>query len=154
MPLPRVARSCLLAFLASCGPERAASPFLAAGVEMNALAMHACGPTDGSAVAIVLDDAPIESAMPPAPFLRVAIWRPVEEIAGRTWSLEDGPEEGAAWFYASPDEFELPTAGRVRITSVDASQTIEGSVDVTFAKAGRITTTFRATWLPGRTLCG
>ena len=153
MTLARHFVPALLAISAACAPESLAS----VNAELDhAVAYRACGPADGPAVGITIATVPGTSPEVAAPYLRVAVWQTVERLAGRSWNLVGGDEEGAAWFHETPSEFETPTSGSVRIRAVGPDRTIEGTVDVVFPKAGRIQRSFRAEWIEGTQpmLCG
>jgi hypothetical protein len=69
-----------------------------------------------------------------------------------------GPREAAsawAWHHPKATQIESAVSGIVRVDNVSDGQTVEGSVDVTFPRAGRLRTDFQARWIPRTTLlCG
>ena len=117
-------------------------------------AARACGPTDGPAVGIYLATVPVESLAPPAPYIRIAVWQPLEHLAGGSWLIAAGDTSADAWYYTAPNHFEVATGGHVMVMIVQPDTTIEGSVDVTFLGAGRITGGFRSLWIASAPLCG
>ena len=119
-----------------------------------AAAARACGPADGPAVGIYLATVPVESLAPPVPYIRIAVWQPVDRLAGGSWLIAAGDTSADAWYYTAPSQFEVATGGHVRVKVVLADTTIEGSVDVTFPGAGRVTGGFRSAWFAGAPLCG
>ncbi|HEY6107486.1 MAG TPA: hypothetical protein VIV56_01160 [Gemmatimonadales bacterium] len=119
-----------------------------------AAAARACGPADGPAVGIYLATVPVESLAPPAPYIRIAVWQPLDHLAGGSWLIAAGDTSAAAWYYTAPNQFEVATGGHVMVTAVQPDTTIEGSLDVTFPAAGRVTGGFRSVWIAGAPLCG
>ena len=120
----------------------------------HAVASPACGPTDGPAVWIYLTGAPVASLEPPAPYVRIAVWQPLERLPGRSWALNAGDTSAAAWYFGSASDFEVGTTGRVTVDALAADSTIQGSADLRFPRFGRVRGEFRAAWLPRATLCG
>ena len=120
----------------------------------HAAAARFCGPTDGPAVAIFLSGAPTFSFAPPPPYVRVAVWQPLDRLTGQSWSLGGAEPEGGAWFFVTEGTFEFATSGEVIVTAVSADTTVEGTLDVRFPRAGRVRGGFKARWLSGRPVCG
>jgi hypothetical protein len=120
----------------------------------HAAATSACGPADGPAVTIYLSHAPVESLEPPAPYVRIYIWQPLDRLAGRSWVVAGDEAEGSAWLHPVARDNEVATSGRVRVNVVTSDNTIEGLADLTFPSAGRVRGGFRAVWLPRTVLCG
>lgn len=150
VPLKFVVTSLLLLMACASDGVNAPPPGLP-----HAAATRFCGPTDGPAVAIYLSRAPMLSLAPPAPYVRVAVWQPLDRLTGRSWSLTGAETEGGAWFFATPGTFEVATRGEVTVRAVSADNTVEGTVDLRFPSAGRIRGGFKASWLNLPTLlCG
>jgi hypothetical protein len=148
----RVCLSALVVLCVACAPaDGATEP--PAGFPHSA-ATRSCGPADGPAVTIYLASAPVQSLEPAAPYVGVYVWQPLDRLAGRSWSVAGGESEGSAWFRRSPNDSEVAADGRVTVGSVAPDNTIEGWVDLRFAKAGQLRGTFRARWIPGNPLCG
>ena len=120
----------------------------------HALATRSCAPNDGPAVAIYLTSTAVQTLQPSPPYLRVAVWQPLDGLRGRSWSLASGSGEGAAWFHPTVTTFEIATRGSVTVTAVSADNRVEGNMDVTFPRAGRIRGGFKATWIAQTMLCG
>jgi hypothetical protein len=143
--------SIMVFLLAGCASEGVNAP--PPGLP-HAAATRSCGPTDGPAVAIYLSAAPVLSLEPSTPYVRVAVWQPLERLTGKSWLLSDGDSDGAAWSYATAEAFEVATRGEVTVTAVSADSSVEGVVDVTFPSAGRVRGGFKARWLSRTLLCG
>lgn len=139
----------LLAIAASCASDAIPGP--PAGFPYAA-ATPACGPADGPATTIYLSPNPVESLDPSTPFIRIAIWQPRERLFGRSWSLANGA--AAAWYFSTPDEFEIATGGSVTVNAVDPDSTVRGSAVFTFPMHGRVAGGFRAKWFTVALLCG
>lgn len=120
----------------------------------HAVAARSCAPNDGPAVAIYLTSTAVQTLQPSTPYLRVAVWQPLDGLRGRSWSLASGSSVGAAWFHSTATTFEIATRGSVTVTAVSADNRVEGNMDVTFPRAGRIRGGFKATWIAQTMLCG
>jgi hypothetical protein len=120
----------------------------------HAAATRFCGPTDGPAVAIYLSPVPVESLQPPTPYVRVAVWQPLERLAGGSWLVAIGDTAAAAWYFTAPGDFAVATSGQVTVDLVEPDTTLQGSVDLRFPSAGRVTRSFRAAWISRAPLCG
>jgi hypothetical protein len=119
-----------------------------------AVAAPTCGPADGPAVAIYLAEAPVDPMDPAPPYVRVVVWQPLDLLATRSWTLNDGDEGAAAWYYSGAQSSEVGASGEVRVTAVRADSTVEGTVELRFPVAGRVAGRFRATWVPLSLRCG
>jgi hypothetical protein len=135
----------------ACGT--AVGPESPVGFE-HAAGTAACGPADGAAVAIYLAADTITAIEPPAPFVRVYLWQPLDQLAGRSWVLVDPSTAGSAQYCSAVSSCEPTSAGEVTIRSVGADSVIGGTVDLTFPVAGHIAGGFRAVWLSRTILCG
>jgi len=120
----------------------------------HAVAAHSCAPNDGPAVAIYLTSAAVQSLEPSTPYLRAAVWQPLDGLSGRSWSLASGSTQGAAWFHSTATTFEIAIRGKLTVTSVAPDNRVEGIIDVTFPRSGRIRGAFAATWVARTMLCG
>ena len=143
--------STILAAVVACASDGIPGPPVGFA---HAAATAACGPTDGPAIAIYLAPNAVGSLNPPAPYVRIAVWQPVDRVAGRSWRVAAGDESAAAWFFSSPNDFHVATGGRVTIRVVDTTSTIQGYADLVFPAVGRISGGFRAAWISGAPLCG
>ena len=142
--------ACGLLFLCpACSSERLVGP-----VSPSAAITPACGPTDGPAVMLYVATTPVTSLEPSPPYFRVAIWQPLAELEGHSWSVASGDDGAQGWHYTNATEFEVATSGTVRVDNVSNAQTVEGFLDVSFPGAGRLRTKFQAHWIPRSILCG
>ena len=144
--------STVLAFALACASDGIPEP---PNGLVHAAAMFMCGPADGPATAILLssEPAPIESAEPPFPYVRIVIWQPVGHLMGRTWQVINSDTAAAAWYVFGPNSFEQAASGRVAVERVDANYTIDGTADLRF-RSRRITGRFSASWLQRAVICG
>jgi hypothetical protein len=118
-----------------------------------AAATPTCGPTDGPAVAIYLSPSPVTSLDPAIPYVRIAVWQPLDRLRERTWTLGEGA--ATAGYFTTQNEFETASSGSVTVTTIDSDSTVRGSAVFTFPTRGTVTGGFRAHWLPVATLlCG
>ena len=140
-----------IASVVSCGSDGIGAP--PPGLP-HATVTSTCAPNDGPAVTIYLSAAAAGTLEPSTPYLRIAVWQPLNALSGRSWSLASTSAEGAAWYYATAMGFESATRGNVTVTSVSATNRVRGIVDVTFPSAGRIRGGFDAIWMPQTLLCG
>ena len=120
----------------------------------NALAQHACGPADGPALAIYLAPEPAESPPPATPYVRVFIDQSVDQLDGRSWPVNGRESRGGARYQSGPDTFENATSGFVSASSASGGKVIEGTVNLTFPKAGHVAGGFRAPVFENSFLCG
>jgi hypothetical protein len=125
----------------------------------DAIAMPACGPADGGAVAIYLTSSAIVSDAPAPPFLRVDIWRTLAELGNQTFPLGPGSESATAHYFASMTSSTVTPAagGSVTVTAASAEGGIQGEITALIPDHGMIRGNFSARWIPQRTtldLCG
>ncbi len=140
-----------LAMIAACDGNGVTGP---SGPLPYATAFRSCGPADGPAVTIYLSSKPIANLTPDGPFVQISIWMPVEQLAGRSWSVGEGGEAMATW-YAGPASSHAIVAqrGTVVVRGVSSERTIDGSVDLHFAN-NRVAGRFDANWVEALALCG
>jgi hypothetical protein len=112
----------------------------------HAAATFECGPADGPAVGIYLSRNPVTSLDPSAPYVHIYIVAAVEQVGGKTWPI-GGISPAAAAFQTSASNYETATSGYIITSSVSADKTVEGTVDLTFPKAGHIHENFHAPWI-------
>jgi hypothetical protein len=128
--------------------------FGSAGGLSYAAATRTCGPADGPGTAIYLSPAPVDSLPPPAPYVLVDIWQPLDRLTDRTWVLGGSDADGGAAYYSSAGEYEVAEGGRVRVSSVASDGTLTGSTLLDFPRSGRLRSDFHAVWIPRAVLCG
>jgi hypothetical protein len=152
MSLPRLTSLLMVAVVAAaCDSDSIEPPF---GLGYAAATLECVGPLSESGVAIYLANAPVESAEPPEPYVRLIIREPLlERLSGRTWVVAGSEAHAAARGFSTTGEFEVATRGTVTVNSVAADNTIEGWADLTFPRAGRLGGNFQARWLPRVQLC-
>ena len=152
MPTARLAPTFAFVVISlACGASGIPGP--PAGLP-HAAARPACGPADGPAVQILLASAPVGTAGPATPYVSIYIWEGVDQLSERVLVVTRDNADGSVWYQLSPSESVLASSGIVRITSVSADNTIEGSADLTFPRGRRVRGGFRASWIPGTMLCG
>src|SRR5688572_29787453 len=80
-------------------------------------ASRSCDPTDGPAVAVHLTPDQTSTIHPPPPYVRVSVWRPVDELVGR-WDVSDGSHEGFAIYVVdNTAQFQAASTGTIRVLS-------------------------------------
>jgi len=142
----------ILAAGVGCAADGIAPPPI--GLE-HAVMTPACGPADGPAVAIYLTSSPVERVDPPAPFVRIAVWQPLDRVGGRTWQFGMGRDSAAAVLVAGPNDYNVATGGYVTLSVIDTIGTTEGSAELDFIGVGRLTGGFHAVWSSAAApLCG
>ncbi len=147
--LSAIAASVVMGF--GCKPDGMLAP--PAGLPY-AIASRSCSPTDGPAVSIVLVAERTHPLGLGVPFLNLQLWRPLEAIRGRAFSLTAPSVDGAASFHRDGTTYEAASSAVVRVTDVAADGSIEGTVDAVFPSSGRIRGSFRGVWIPGVSMCG
>lgn len=151
MPRPHLTVAvAALALTAACLADAA----LRSGDFPHAAATRACGPTDGPAVAIYLATVPIESLAPRPPYIHITVWQSLEHLPGGSWRIAAGGTTAAAWYYSASNDFEVATVGHLMVSAVLPDSSIQGSVDVTFPAAGRVSGALRSRWISRALLCG
>ena len=118
----------------------------------HAAAKFACGPADGPALAIYLSENTMTGEEPPGDFVRVYVSGTVDEIVGKMWPVSTG-SNAAAWFHSGANQDEPATGGYLLVSSGTAGQTLDGTVDIQFSKAGHLQRAFRAEWVPSQVVC-
>ena len=137
-------------FALACASDGISAP---PGGFPHAFAQFACGPADGPAVAIFLTQEAVEAPSPTTPYVRIYIAQAVDQLNGRAWSIAGSNSQGGAWFQLTADSYEIASSGYIVATNVSADHTIDGSVDLTFPRAGRIRGGFHAPLFPNNALC-
>lgn len=139
----------VLAALLGCGSDSVLRP----PAELHyAVALNACGPADGPAVAIFLTQDPVETPNPAPPYVGIYIDLSNGQLDGRVRSVKGG-NEATAWFQFSASPQEEASDGVVIATYSSTENTIDGSVDMTFPSAGHITHDFHAPLFPMQGVC-
>ena len=115
-------------------------------------ATFACGPADGPALAIYFSEEPVTVGFPPGAFVVVYVQGTVDEIVGTMWPFSTG-STAAASFHPGGNDYEYATGGYLLVSSGSAGQTLEGTVDIEFPKAGHLQRAFRAEWVQSNIMC-
>jgi hypothetical protein len=131
--------------LTACPQDRITEPIANLPV---ATASPSCGPADGPAVEITLAASDNPAGTPRA---NVAIYTSLSTLKGR-WTL--GPDVGVASYMTATGTGELARSGTVVIETIDAANTVTGTVQLVFPDAGMIRGRFRATWIARTVRCG
>jgi len=132
------------ALAVACGPSEPANEL------RYAAAMLGCGPVDQPVTIIALAHEPIRSAQLPGDAVRITIQQPVSGLAGRTWQI--GSQAGA--FYLVGGDVQVSAiAGSVTVTQVDATNRVDGRVNLQFPSS-LIAMEFSAPWIDSGLRCG
>jgi hypothetical protein len=121
-----------------------------------AFAQGACGPADGPALTIFLTRDPSNGPSPVAPYVRIYI-SDAATVDGRTLEVT-GPSAQANASYTRIDNAtetlsEEAQSGHLVATHSSNDNSIVGSVDITFATAGRLAGGFNAPLFPLNAYC-
>lgn len=111
-----------------------------------------CGPADGPAVAVFLAPTQEGADGATAPYVRVYVAVPVNQLAG-VWPIKT-TSDATAWFQSDASTSEVAESGYMFVSSVDSDNTVTGNVDIQFPDGGHIKTDFRAKFRPNVALCG
>ena len=150
MSLPRLFRlSLVVAVAIGCSSDPTSPPLRA--FDFSAAA-GACGPTDGPAVMLFLAPTPVEELNPSPPYVRVYVPVGAGELTEHAWPIGSSSEAGA-WFQSGSSTSEIARSGLMIVSSVGADNSINGTLDVDFPNAGRMTSEFHAKWLPSNFYC-
>ncbi len=117
----------------------------------HAATMLQCGPADEPYTRIVLASEPVTSTEAAYPNVHVVIWQSVREIASHTFSVTRNVGAGA-WYVTGPNKVESALSGSVTVTSVDSTDTVEGSLALRFPSRV-VETPFTAPWINNGMLC-
>jgi hypothetical protein len=139
--------SLVAAFAMACGSDSVSPAFR--GFAYSSVAAQ-CGPADGPAVAVFLAPTQEGANGQSAPYVRVYVAVPVNQLAG-VWPTNS---EATAWFQSDASTSEVAESGYMFVSSVDSDNTVTGYVDLQFPDAGHIKTDFRAKFRPNNILCG
>lgn len=82
----------LAVLVAACGSDAVTGPDMP-----YAAVTPACGAADGPALAIYLAHAPITSLEPSPPYVRIFIEQPINQLAGRSWTVGGATPDAEAW---------------------------------------------------------
>ena len=150
MSVTRLFSCSLVAVLAMACSSNSTSPSLS-GFAYSSVTPQ-CGPADGPAVAIFLAPTQEGANGASAPYVRVYVDVPVNQLTG-VWPISPKSEAGA-WFQTDATNSELAESGIMAVKSVDSDNTVTGLVDLYFPNGGHIKTDFLAKFRPMNMLCG
>jgi hypothetical protein len=136
--------------LLACSSDRIAAPVI--GFEHASLA-RACGPADGPAAAFYFTPVELESDLAVPPYVRVGIDHPLEDLGKQGWTVTDSPKMYAVLVPRTGD-FEVATDGYLTTASLNADNSIDGTVDLNFPTAGHLHGQFHAVFVQSVMLCG
>ncbi len=146
----RLGAFCLVV-LCSCGTSLTGT---AAELQF-ATATNSCAPTDAPAITITLSARPLDVAQQAdPPFLTVSVWTGLGELAGRSFRIGQGSNDGFGEYYAIRDAQAGPVTGTIVVIGVARDSSIIGSLDVLLRDGSRFVHQFSAPWRPTRTRCG
>jgi len=147
----RISGSLVVAAVIACSADGISIP--KSGLS-HSFAQFACGPADGPAVAIYLTSS-ASAPSPEPPYVRVYIAESIDQLDGRPWGIGGPTSEAGAWFEAATGPGESATSGYIiatkKGTGTDAA--IEGSLDLTFPRAGHVRAGFHAPVVPTNFRC-
>ena len=89
---------------------------------------------------------------PPGAFVLLYLQGNVNEIVGKMWEISTASNVAAS-FHSGGNDVEYATGGYLLVSSGSAGQTLAGSVDIQFPKAGHLQRAFRAPWLQSQIIC-
>ena len=115
----------------------------------SAAAQPACAPTDGPAIQV---DLGLSGAGPSSPpYVRVSVYRRLEALGGKTWTLDPPHDVGMAFYCPGNGPCVDASRGTVRF---DPGAGVRGAVDLFFPPNRRIRGTFDAPLREIHVQCG
>jgi hypothetical protein len=145
----RTGLTVLAVSLLACSSDRIGGPSAAF---RHASVTRACGPADGPAVAIYFTPTQLESDLASPPYVRVGIDQPLESLGGHGWVVTANSDGMFAVFQPSTGDVEIATSGYLTAKSVNADNSIDGVVDLSFP-SGHVQSEFHATFITSTMLC-
>lgn len=120
----------------------------------HAVAMADCAPWDGPATTVYLTQVPYTDQLT-RPFLRLAVYRGVDEVAGQRWDVGVGHErDGLPALCPVMGECVTARSGWIAFEARGAGAPLEGRYDLTLETGKRIAGGFVAPVLERLALCG
>lgn len=121
----------------------------------HAVASRTCAPWDGPAVQVTLSPKPLACEQVAYPLLTFSVWKPVEEVSGKTFSFPDATGQvGAVVSCPKPDEYRQAKSGWIRFDAIQVGNPIQGEFDVEFEDGRHEHGRFEAEWCDNAALCG
>jgi len=119
-----------------------------------AYAERGCSPVDGGALWLSLTGTATDEPRSVLPRVDIAIYRPIDEVAGQTWVFGTGGETGSAFRCYTAQACVQAVISRVTIRSIEADSTVVGEATLRFQDGSSVNGGFRAAWLGRTVLCG
>ena len=120
----------------------------------HAVAMADCAPWDGPATTVYLTKVPYSDEMP-TPYLRLALYHGINEVAGQRWAVGAGHEQdGLPSLCPAAGACVNARSGWIAFEDRTAEAPLEGSYDLTFENGQRLAGSFVAPVLERLALCG
>jgi hypothetical protein len=127
----------------ACGPRPEASEPFPGYQHMQA--GPDCPPAGGHAVSMVFRPLP-DSFDAIGPQLRVAVWRDLRALSGRTFASADRPSTGGGYECADTASCAPLRSWRIRFHPIGSDSTLEGELSIQGERGPVRRGTFRATW--------
>ncbi|MDH4132677.1 MAG: hypothetical protein OEW17_07790 [Gemmatimonadota bacterium] len=126
----------------------------AAGEWDHAVAIGECAPWDGAATTVYLTEVPYSDQLP-RPYLRLAVYHGINEVAGQRWDVGAGHEQdGLPSLCPAGGACVNARSGWIAFGARSAEDPLEGSYDITFENGQRLAGGFSAPVLERLALCG
>lgn len=148
MSVSRLLRFSLLVTAALGCSSDVTSPQLHAFV--YSAAAGGCGPAGGPVVVIFLSPVPVVEINPSPPYVWMSVPVGASELTAHAWPIGSNTD-ARAWFKVSSTS-DIPASGSMTVNSVNGDS-VDGSLDLQFDDAERMTTEFHAKWLADTFYC-
>jgi hypothetical protein len=120
----------------------------------HAVAMAECAPWDGAATTVYLTQVPYSDELA-KPYLRLALYHGITEVAGQRWEVGVGHErDGMPSLCPAVGECVTARTGWIDFDARSAQDPLVGRYDITLESGRRITGNFVAPVLERLALCG
>ncbi len=119
-----------------------------------AYAEQGCTPVDGSALWLSLTGTATDEPRSVLPRVDIAIYRPIDEVAGQTWVFGGDGDIGSAYRCYDASNCVPGVISRVTIRRIEADSTVVGEATLRFGDGTTVNGGFRAVWLHEVILCG
>ncbi|MEZ4588004.1 MAG: hypothetical protein R2909_16625 [Gemmatimonadales bacterium] len=113
-----------------------------------------CAPWDGPAVTLTFSGQASHPDSIRPPYLHLSLWKPLSELAGRTWRWPGDEQVGGASLCVEGEDCHGATAGVVRLDRVGSDSVLTGRLRLEFGARPEVAGSFRATWRSRVMLCG
>ena len=119
-----------------------------------AYAEQGCTPVDGSALWLFLTGTATDDPRATGPRIDIAIYQPIDRVAGQTWVFGGDGEIGSAYRCYDARICVPGVISRVTIRRIDADSTVVGEATLRFHDGSTVNGGFRAAWLHEAIYCG